>query len=328
MTVIKIFIPLHLVLIMGKKRLLVEKRGKKYVSKHIYILDKVTDLSINKNSLKILSEIAKGPTYPREVADRLGMDEQLVYYYFRKLEKAGLIKFVREIRKGGVACKVYSLVSEAFGFEIAPSQQEITIDKTVKVEKFFDDFVSGGVFDGSIVVGAPVPHGPYLTTAHDGHYTSQLTMFLGGICELPKRFIVKLDTEVKSEHEERRNLILIGGPLANIISAELNEKLKVKFKWKEGWKLISEISGKEYSDENVSLVAKVKNPWDTSKKIILLAGLKSEGTKTSIIAVTHFFDRLFDKYIEGKDFYAIIMGVDKDGDGKVDDIEVLEETAV
>ncbi|MDI6806992.1 MAG: helix-turn-helix domain-containing protein [Candidatus Aenigmarchaeota archaeon] len=312
------------------KKLLVERKGGKYLSKGIKIIEDPTKLSpaLNKTTLKILREIAKKPSYPKEIAKNLKLDRQVVYYYIHKLENSGLIKVVKEMRKKGAICKFYLPISDAFGFELTSKQEALSLKETSKVEEFFEEFIASGMFDGSIVVGSPLQHGPFLTAARDGHYAIQLAMFLGSFCELPKKYVVKLDTEVKAEHEERRNMILIGGPITNMISNEINDKLKIRFIWIETWKIFSELSKKEYVDEDLGIIAKIKNPWDETKRIILLSGLKFEGTKSCIIAIIQFFDSILKNYESGKDFFCLIRGLDRDGDGKVDDIGVVEKLIV
>jgi DNA-binding transcriptional ArsR family regulator len=312
------------------KKLLVEKRKDKCWFKPIEIFENPANLlaALNPISMKILRLLAEEPLYPNELAKRLRMHEQKIYYHINKLREAGLITLVREeIRKGAV-CKYYAPSSLAFGFEIGKSKEEIEIDEDAHIREFFYEFVKDGVFNGSIVVGAPFQHGPYLTSARDGHCAVQLAMFLGKLCELPKKFIVKLDTEVKAEHEEKRNMILVGGPITNIITASVNDRLKIRFMWKNGWKIFSEFSGKEYASEDISLIAKVSNPWDQSKVLLILAGLKFEGTKACILALTQFYKKVLKRYKKGKEFYCLIKRLDRDGDGKVDDVKVIESHSV
>jgi hypothetical protein len=243
------------------------------------------------------------------------------------LKKVGLIEVVKEETKKGAICKYFAPTSAAFGVEIGGRGEESRIKNeraNKKVKEFFHEFIKDGIFDGSIVVGSPTQHGPFLTSARDGHYAIQLAMFLGNFCGLTNRFIVKLDTEVKAEGAEKRNMILIGGPVTNMISSDINEKLKIRFKWQNGWRIFSEITKEEYVNEDIGIIAKMRNPWDRTKSIIVLAGLKFEGTKSCIIAITHYFDKILKKYRRKEEFFSLIKGLDRDGDGKVDDIELLE----
>jgi len=160
-----------------------------------------------------------------------------------------------------------------------------------------------------------------MTASRDGHYAVQLGLFLGGFCDLEERFVVKLDTEVKAEEALDRNLIVIGGPITNTVSRDLNEDLDVRFDWEKTWKIVSDRTGNSYSDENLGLIAKIEK---NGHKRILLSGLDFEGTKTCILAATQQPEKVFDGYTRGEEFYRVIKGLDRDGDGKTDDIEILE----
>ncbi len=88
--------------------------------------------------------------------------------------------------------------------------------------------------------------------------------------------------------------------------------------------LISRKTSRVYTTDVAGLVAKIVNPWNDSKRIIVLAGNKAVGTKACVLALTNFWKKTLEDY-HGKDtFAAVIQGFDLDGDGKVDSIEVLE----
>jgi len=315
------------------EKILLNRKGAKFYSKPIRILSLKELKSLNPLSFKILNFLSKEQDYPNELAKKLKIHEQKVYYHIHNLEKAGLIKVIREEKRQGALCKFYAPTSKAFGIELEETyeegkekkEKEMKIDSNSfeKIKLFFSDFISSGIFDGSIVVGSPTSHGPFLTSARDGHYAIQLSMFLGNFCSLTKRFVVKLDTEVKAEKAEKRNMIIIGGPVTNMITSEINDKLKIRFKYDKSWQIFSEEKNRYYNDEELGIIAKIKNPYDQRKMIILLAGLKYEGTKSCIIALTQYFDKLLKNYSSGE-FFALIRGLDRDGDNKVDDIEIVE----
>ncbi len=66
------------------------------------------------------------------------------------------------------------------------------------------------------------------------------------------------------------------------------------------------------------------NPWDKTKRIIILAGNKAVGTKACVLALTNFWKKTLQKYNGEDTFAVVIQGFDLDGDGKVDSIEVNE----
>jgi hypothetical protein len=271
--------------------------------------------------------------YPMEVARKLKVHEQKVYYHIRKLAKAGAIKVVREEEKKGAIAKYYRAIFPAMGVELPFGYQKIdrfpvtNIDK--KIKQFLSPLVKDCAFDGKIVVGSPDPHGPFKAKARDGHYSAYLTLFMGQFVDLPDDFPIKLDVDVKAEKEESNNLILVGGPGTNLITQELNEFLPIRFNMmpsEHGFLLgglVSEKTKKVYTADNIGLIAKICNPWNRKKSVIVLAGNKAVGTKACVLALTKFWKKTLNKFGEEK-FAVVIQGFDLDGDGKVDSIEVLE----
>ncbi|MFH0868932.1 MAG: ArsR family transcriptional regulator [archaeon] len=280
--------------------------------------------ALNPLAWKILNLINERPYYPNEIAKKLRINEQNIYYHIRNMQKSGLIECISEEKKRGAVCKYFVPTAQAFGIELSQKRSEKGIETSPAVKDFFFEFTRKGVFDGKVVVGAPTPHGPHLTEARDGHYAVHLGFLLGSLCSLENRFVVALDIDIKAEKKQGRNMILIGGPVTNIVSSEVNNKLDVRFVWNNAWQISSLITKKSYAQENCGLIAKVRNPWDKNKSIILLSGLRYNGTKACIIAVTQHAEKVLKDYSKKKDFYRIINGLDRDGDGKIDDIEILE----
>ncbi len=285
-------------------------------------------------SWKILSMLSKKEMYPLEIAKQLGMHEQKVYYHIRKLVKAGAIKVEREEKKKGATAKYYKTVSSAFGIEFPhgykPIESLCLLGISDGLQEFFKEFIDNGTFNGKIVVGSPQAHGPFKTSARDGHYAAHLALFLGQFAKLPSEFAVKLDVDVKAEKEDKNNLILVGGPGTNLLTQEVNEYLPIKFimQSSEQGFLLGGLSSKKtdrvYTSDLSGLVAKIVNPWDKTKRIIVLAGNKAVGTKACVIALTNFWKTTLAKY-QGEDTFAVVIsGFDLDGDGKVDSIEVRE----
>jgi DNA-binding transcriptional ArsR family regulator len=288
---------------------------------------------LNKLSWKILQLLSKKEMYPMEVARKLDMHEQKVYYHIRKLAKAGAIKVVREEERKGAMAKYYKATFPAIAVELPFGYQKIdrfpvtNIDE--KMKQFLTPFIKDCAFDGKIVVGSPDPHGPFKAKARDRHYAAYLTLFLGQLVNLPEDFPIKLDVDVKAEKEESNNLILMGGPGTNLITQELNEFLPIRFNMmpsEHGFLLgglVSEKTKKVYTADNIGLIAKIPNPWNKKKSAIVLAGNKAVGTKACVLALTKFWKKTLNNFGEEK-FAVVIQGFDLDGDGKVDSIEVLE----
>jgi len=320
-----------------KKKLLLTGEKKEYKIKNIAVFEDRERLKavLNKLSWKILEILCEKEMYPMEIAKKLKVHEQKVYYHIRKLARAGVIKIVREEEKKGATAKYYKACFPAFGVELPFGNRTINAvsipSMNEKIKQFFSPFLrEDGTFDGKIVVGSPDPHGPFKARARDGHYASYLTLFLGQFVKLPKDFAVKLDVDVNAEKEEDNNLLLLGGPGTNLIAKEVNEFLPMRFDMvpsEHGFLLgglVSEKTGNVYTGDTVGVISKIVNPWDKEKRIILLAGNKAVGTKACVIALVKFWKETLKNFRGQDEFATLIQGFDLDGDGKVDSIEVLE----
>jgi len=320
------------------KKLLLCDDGNSQKVKEISMMDsQKLKMILSKMSLKILKALSEKPMYPLELSRHICVHEQLVYYHIRRLAKAGAVTVERVESKKGAIAKYYSTVSPAFGFEFPEGYKDLR--KTVSLlsvsqslQEFFREFVNkDGFLEGKVVVGCPAPHGPFKTSARDGHYAAALTLFLGQFVKNPAEFAIKLDTDVKAEKEEKNNLILVGGPGTNLLTQEINEYLPVRFNMQSSENgfllggLVSQKTTRVYTADTTGLIAKIRNPWDERKRIIIVAGNKAVGTKASVLALTNFYDKTLRDYKSDGTFVAVIQGYDLDGDGKVDSIEVPEQ---
>jgi DNA-binding transcriptional ArsR family regulator len=319
------------------KKLLLQDEGNTQKVKEISIMQDAQKLKmiLGKLSWKILMMLSEEEMYPLEIARQLGVHEQKVYYHIRKLAEAGAISVVREEKKKGATAKYYKTVSPAFGIEFPEGyktmQKPSLLAASEQIQKFFKEFIDeNDAFNGKIVVGSPTPHGPFKTSARDGHYAAYLTFFLGQFVKMPSEFAIKLDVDVKAEKEEKNNMILVGGPGTNLLTQEINEFLPVRFNMQsssQGFLLGGMVSSKTsrvYTADSAGLIAKIANPWDATKRIIVLAGNKAVGTKACVLALANFWKKTLHEYHGEGDFATIMQGFDLDGDGKVDSVEVLE----
>lgn len=319
------------------KKLLLKDDGKTQKVKEIMLVDDPQRLKLifNKLSWRILQMLSEKEMFPLEIAKALKIHEQKVYYHVRKLEKAGAITVVREEVRKGATAKYFKAASSAFGIDLPQGYRPIRklslLSMEDKVHTLFREFIrEDGTFEGKIVVGSPTPHGPFKTSARDGHYASHLAFFLGQFVQMPDEFAIKLDVDVKAEKEEKNNLILVGGPGTNLLTQEVNEYLPIRFDMRSSAQgflfggLVSKITSAVYTADNVGLVAKIINPWDSCRRVIVLAGNKAVGTKACVLALTNFWSKTLKNYKGDQTFAKVIQGFDLDGDGKVDSIEVLE----
>jgi hypothetical protein len=314
-----------------EKKLVSEREDQASVKKIVVFKD-VARMRILSNPVawKIMELLSKGPMYPAQVSKELKIYEQSAYYYIRKLVAIGAVEEAgRNLVRGGTA-RLYRATSPSFGIEmdwgetvLAPNGNRHHVNAT----KFFQHFVGAdGSFNGLIVVGAPDPHGPYKSSARDGHYAVHLAFFLGTITNaIPAEFMVKLDADAKAEKVlTGNNLILIGGPGTNIVTAEFNKYLPIRFDEKNFWAgLVEEKTGKHYSLDNYGLITKIKNPYDPNSSVIVVAGIRSAGTKSAVIALTNYSEEVLKRYGGEEEWALVVQGFDMNSDGKIDHVDVI-----
>lgn len=306
---------------------IVKSEGEETLAKDILLFDRPEPLQtvLNPVGWKILQSFAQKPKYPAEVAKELNLYRQKVYYHTRRLEKAGLLKSSKTINvKGGLA-KYYTASYPAFGVELPFGEEKVQTVRRMdaKLEAFCRPIIESGIFNGLIVVGSPEPHGPNKTVARDGHYGVPLALFLGQFCSAPRDFVIKLDVDVKNEKVEDNNLILIGGPGTNLITTGVNHKMPIRFDEQNYWAGMSDGRGHVYTYDRDGVVAKIPNPLNPSKSIIVLAGNRHIGTKSAVIGFINFWSVLLKDYRSEETWAVVVRGFDMDGDGKIDSVEVV-----
>ena len=316
---------------MNKKIIIYDNNGNT-ISKKILFFENVTDMRILSNSIawKIIGLLSIKAMYPAQIAKELKLFEQTVYYYIRKLVKIGAIEQVgTSLIRGGTA-RLYSTTSTSFGLELAGDEKEIEASdysqkqKRKNIPSILKEFYKDNSFYGLIVVGAPDPHGPYKSSSRDGHYAVHLSFYLGTLCDSLSGFIVKLDVDAKAEKDiDNINLILIGGPGTNIATSEFNKYLPIQFNEDNYWAGLIDKSGRIFNMDNHGLIAKINNPYNKDKKILVLAGVRSIGTKAAVIALTNFGNKIFDKYMNDDELALVVQGFDMNSDGKIDHVDIV-----
>lgn len=316
---------------MNKKTIIYDHNGNTR-SKKILFFDNVTDMRILSNSIawKIIELLSIKAMYPAQIAKELKLFEQTVYYYIRKLVKIGAIEQVgTSLIRGGTA-RLYSTTSTSFGLELEGDEKELEASnysqkqKRKNIPSILKEFYEDNSFYGLIVVGAPDPHGPYKSSSRDGHYAVHLSFYLGTLCDSLSGFIVKLDVDAKAEKDiDNINLILIGGPGTNIVTSEFNKYLPIQFNEDNYWSGLIDKSGRIFNMDNHGLIAKISNPYNKDKKILVLAGVRSIGTKAAVIALTSFGNKIFDKYMNDDELALVVQGFDMNSDGKIDHVDIV-----
>jgi len=275
---------------------------------------------------KILNKLAEKPSYPRELAESLSVHEQKVYYHIRNLEKSGMVEVSSTDLIGGAAAKTYSLTGGAFALVLKRGNVPNHFSSLkLKGSDFLDPFIKNGKLDAIFVLGSHEPHGPTKARAHDSHLCVELSLLLGSYLNFHPRKAVKLDTEMK-EDDYKQNLIILGGPGVNQVAKKVNAKLPVRFveEKQPGFysAIYSTISKKTYEGDKVGLLVKAKNPFNPSKKIIVIAGRTKDGTSSATLAMIEKMDEV----CKGrKDTCArVVEGWDELGEGCLNSVEFLE----
>ncbi|MFB6076511.1 MAG: ArsR/SmtB family transcription factor, partial [Candidatus Nanohaloarchaea archaeon] len=213
--------------------LLKEKDGTTY-AKEVRISDDPADLKglLNETRWEILELLAERPRYPAAIAEEMGVHEQKVYYHIRELESAGFIEVTDREERGGATAKYYSVIDDAYALEL-PYGDERLADVGVtsapsSLRSFLTPFVRNGEMAAEIVVGSPDPHGPHQVRARDAPIAVDLALFLGQYGSFTGS-ATREDVDIRSGNGTGGNLILVGGPLTNLVTADMNPYLPVRF---------------------------------------------------------------------------------------------------
>jgi DNA-binding transcriptional ArsR family regulator len=297
---------------MEDSELLLEKNGKLFRLKAKTLDTRAIKALSNSTRMKILKMLSKKQMYSGEIASKLRIDNQKAHYHIKELLKSGLIakSEIKEVK--GTFAKLYRLNAHNLFYSF---KEEIAPYKDYKDKNLLNPFIEEGMLKAKIIVGSPDPHGPYKVRARDGHYATALALYLGKN-SLFEGFPIVLDIDWDIKRNE--HIILIGGPISNIITNKVNKGLKKHF-------LTGKIRGikgnKIYTEDNIGLIAKANNPYNNSQ-VLLFAGNSAIGTKAAIMAFIDEKKMVAERI--SREFYMIVQGFDLDGDGKIDNIELLE----
>lgn len=308
--------------------------GDKMLSKPITVYQDTKQMHVLSNPVawKIVQLLSSQPKYTAQVARELRIYEQSAYYYMQKLLGIGAIRQSGTLTIRGGTARLYKTVNPSYGLEMDWGASDFSvISKSNRQDLsnfvFFKEFIKDNLFNGLIVVGAPDPHGPYKSSARDGHYAIQLAFSLGNLCSVSDEFIVKLDSDARAERAvDGRNIVSIGGPGTNIVTAEFNKYLPIKFNESNFWSGLAADTGELYNMDNHGLIAKIRNPYDDKNTVIVVAGVRSIGTKSAVLGLTNFASQTLKNYTEGREWAIVVQGFDMDADGKIDHVDILKET--
>lgn len=305
--------------------LLLEQRKEKLVSTPIKeVRPDQIKAATSALAANILEHLAEHPTYPKALSNSLKVHEQKVYYHIRRLEKSGLIEVLKTEPVHGTEAQVYGLTKPAFALRFGKTKTETMGLIGAQPQAFLEPFVENGELRASIIVGSPDPHGPEMARSRDGYYGIDLSLWLGTFISTSTKLNVKLDTEAREE-DLRGNLILIGGPVVNMVTRRFNTRLPVRFDPRRHYAIHSTVSGKTYHSDEIGVIVKAKNPLNPKKSILLVAGKRYGGTRAAILSLlTQLPEVIAGNKNKTETMAKIVEGVDKDADGVVDAVNIVE----
>jgi len=308
-----------------------EKDGKRTILPTKVIEPEKIKTALSPLAWKIMKLLSEEDYYPKGLAKKLKMHEQKIYYHIRNLEKAGLVKVKREEARQGAITKYYTITEPSLAVSLRPMEPATKLF-SIKQEyrNFLDPFIHDGKFNAKIIASSPEPHGPTKERGKDSIYATNVALFFGTFLNyIPEESVIIFDTDA-TEEDLKNNLIIIGGPGVNNITKKINKKLPVRFekvKYKENWynSIYSDISKKRYSEDTFGLIVKTNNPFDKTKHILVLAGIRHKGTRAASIALLQNFKEIIKGNSYDKRFEAnVIDGIDADSDGIIDTTEIIE----
>jgi DNA-binding MarR family transcriptional regulator len=307
-----------------------QKNGKTFSLITKTLEPKQLKVALSPLAWRILKILTDKPSYPKEIGEKLKVNEQKIYYHIRNLEEAGLIEKLKEEKKQGALAKFYTLTDYAFTLLLKPLEESQKVFQLKKEYKnFLEPFITDGKLNALIIMGNPEPHGIAKARAKDGLFAADLGLFLGTFLNYRPETFTKLDTETR-EDDLKNNLILIGGPGVNFIVSKINSKLPIRFeriKDQENYYsgFHSNVSGKNYYEEGCGIIIKTKNPFDKTKDVLVIAGRRISGTRAAILAFIQKFDEICKgNSYDSKTFAKVVEGIDKNSDGVIDSVEFLE----
>ena len=264
----------------------------------------------HKTRWQILQLIAQeGQMYAKQIALKLNLSESKVHYHLNLLRNAGLIVSLGEKKVNRGKVKLFGLLAQNFTFSI--KQNALLQKTTVFNEIIRDKYCLNESFIGKIIVGAAEPHGKFDALSRDGYLAGDICWYLGSHLPIQQLFyspfFVMTDSNYRIKSPEiRDNLILIGGPITNILTEYLNTHLKRKF---GVYFLENRIvyQNKEFADPSHGIVSIIR---ENEKWVLILAGVRSLGTQAAIHAI---ISDSCDLLVKDAEFITVIKGKSTNG---------------
>jgi len=272
-------------------------------------------------SIRIIRELAKKPACAMDLARALNEHEQKIYYHLRRFEKVGIISLERTEVRAGALTKIYKINSPYIALKLFDDKPIEYFVRPKEIE-ILHPFIERGRMNSIIVVSSPDPHGRFGAASSDGYAAIDLALFIGSFLREPE-INYRLDTQI-DEEDLKKNLILVGGPKANIVVDKINKFLPVYFDEKNDWQVVSTLSKTVYRDDDIGFIIKMRNPFNTKNFVLMFCGRRFKGTRAATLALIKHASELEkdNKFKEG--IARLVRGVDRDSDGIIDDCIFVE----
>lgn len=309
------------------KTMLVENgENKQRVYDSLMLDSKHLGIFSNDLAVKIINELAKQPLCAMDVAKKLRQNEQKIYYHLRKMRNAGIVKLNGTEQRYGMTAKIFELVSPVIATKLY--DQGYTLEPTVMRNiqnqsflKLMHPFLKDGKLDTKIIIGDSYAHGRFDAPGTEGPHVFDFAVLLGNYIENPRFPLYELDTEV-SEKDLKDNIILIGNPRTNVIIDKINANGHKYFDHED--KILSVREKKLYENPRMGVIIKDTNPINKNKKMLIIGGVRTRGLQAAIIALTQNIESVVNDKEKNDNFICIVEGLDKDGDKRIDSMNILE----
>ncbi len=310
---------------------LIENNGNGKMAYDSLILDNPKSFSAlnSKVAMKIVKSLAESPVSAIDVSRKLKIHEQKVYYHMRRLERAGIIYTISNEKRHGMIAKIYSVVSPVISAKLYEKGVEVkeNISTQISTEtiNFFEPFIQDGILNAKIIIGSPSPHGSYNATARHDTVLLDFGIFLGKFLNWNNSLQYLLDTQVSDSDLKNSNIILIGNTKTNSVSHALNSHFPIYFDDQKDFIIKSKLTGQSYNYDYDAVILKMKNPLNDDKSLMLIAGKRSSGLATAILAIKNNISEILRGNDGNKGIIArVVSGLDKNSDGIIDSVKFLE----
>lgn len=150
-------------------------------------------------------------------------------------------------------------------------------------------------------------------------------IFLGKFLNWNNSLQYLLDTQVSDSDLKNSNIILIGNTKTNSVSHALNSHFPIYFDDQKDFIIKSKLTGQSYNYDYDAVILKMKNPLNDDKSLMLIAGKRSSGLATAILAIKNNISEILRGNDGNKGIIArVVSGLDKNSDGIIDSVKFLE----